>query len=105
MAYAGTTSTAPQVPQMAGQGIIGSRTWVYLSTHISSDIEEPNFFTDGDLLGMKSGDMLRHVSVSSFPLASTAPSSGIQTLHQVVIVGSTTTRVSTGTTLAVGSTA
>lgn len=102
MAYSGTTSTAPNVPAVVSQAVRGPRSWVYVSTHISSDIEAANFFTDGKNLGMKPGDWLTHVSVSSYPLSSTAPSSGITTLHQIVLVGSTTTDLSVGTTVGAG---
>lgn len=102
MAYAGTTSTAPNVPYVRSQGIVGNGNWVYVSTHISSDIEVANFFTDGKKLGMQPGDMLTHVSVSSYPVASTAAVSGVVTMHQVLVVGSTTTDLGVGTTVGLG---
>ncbi len=102
MAYAGTTAVTPQVPQMHQQSITGQRSWIYVSTHISSDIEAANFFTDGKKLGMKPGDFLTHISVSSLPLASTAATAGVVTMHQVLVVGSTTTDLGVGTTIGLG---
>jgi hypothetical protein len=92
MAYLGTTSTAPSVPRCVTQGITGLRTWHYTSTHISSDVSEANFFTDGLALGMKVGDQLMHFTSTG----------GIITSHTVLVVGSTTTDVSVGTTLGLG---
>ncbi len=102
MAYAGTTSTSPVLPVVVSQGITGRKTWQYDSTHVSSDIEEIDFFTDGDDLGMKPGDLLTAMQFSSLPFSSTAVSTGDITSHYVVIVGSSTTRVSTGTTVGIG---
>ena len=51
MAYLSSTSTSPNVPIMLYQPMASLRTWFYSSTHISSDLEEPNFFNDGQELG------------------------------------------------------
>jgi hypothetical protein len=108
MAYQGTTSTAPNVPQLVTQGIAfsssnvtgtvgiqrgGPRTWVYTSTHISSDIEAVNFFTDGKALGFQVGDLLIHTGSTTFVITS----------HTVVAVGATTTDLGVGSTLGLGS--
>ena len=93
MAYAGTTSTSPNVPVMQVQAIAAFRQWVYTSTHISSDIAVANFFTDGLELGLKVGDQLMHVTSTG----------GIITSHSVLVVGSTTTDISVGTTIGLGS--
>lgn len=108
MAYQGTTSTSPNVPQLVTQGIAfssssvtgsvgisrgGPRTWVYTSTHISSDIEAVNFFTDGKALGLQVGDLLIHTNSTTFVI----------TGHTVVAVGSTTTDLGTGSTIGLGS--
>ncbi len=107
MAYQGTTSTSPNVPQLVTQGVAfsssnvtgtagiqrgGPRVWVYTSTHISSDIEAANFFTDGQKLGMKVGDQLVHTGSTTFVITS----------HTVVAVGSTTTDLGVGTTIGLG---
>lgn len=98
MAYAGTTSTSPNTPKMLLQSIGstfggGWRQWVYVSTHISSDVSFVNFFTDGKILGMKVADQLIHVTSTG----------GIITSHSVLVVGSTTTDISVGTTIGLGS--
>lgn len=105
MAYQGTTSTSPNPPFLVTQtlaysssNVTGSttpkgvpRTWSYASTHISSDIEAVNFFTDGEALGMKVGDYLVHRD-PNFVLTS----------HAVIAVGSTTTDLGVGTTIGLG---
>ena len=93
MAYLSSTTTSPNVPRMVSQGITGHREWVYVSTHISSDIEAVNFFTEGRDLGMKVNDQLLHVTSTG----------GIITSHSVLVVGSTTTDISVGTTIGLGS--
>ena len=99
MAYLGTTSTAPNVPHLVTQGIsagaaVGQpRQWIYVSTHISSDIEAANFFTDGQKLGFRVGDMLMHVESTVYLITS----------HAVVAVGATTTDLGVGTTIGLGS--
>ena len=71
-----------------------ARTWFYTSTHISSDIEEPNFFNDGESLGFEIRDLLLHQTAAG----STVPG----TAHTVITVGATTTEVSVGTTYFAG---
>lgn len=103
MAYQGSTaaSTLANPPVMVTQGIAYAssgprtfpRTWIYTSTHISSDIEEANFFTDGLELGMKVGDQLVHTESTAY----------VMTSHSVVAVGSTTTDLGVGTTIGLGS--
>ena len=93
MAYAGTTSTSPNPPVLQSQSITGQRVWHYTSTHISSDISAANFFTDGQELGFKVGDQLIHHTSTG----------GIITSHSVLVVGATTTDISVGTTIGLGS--
>lgn len=93
MAYAGTTSTSPNVPVMQVQAIASFRQWIYKSTHISSDIAVANFFTDGLALGFKVGDQLMHVTSTG----------GIITSHSILVVGSTTTDIGVGTTIGLAS--
>ena len=77
---------------MSVQPVANLRTWVYTSTHDSSDIEDPNFFTDGERLGFKIRDIL-------YQYPSTDSTSEV-TAHSVIVVGATTTAVSVGTTVA-----
>ena len=105
MAYQGTTSTSPNPPFLVTQAmaysssnVTGStlpkglpRSWIYTSTHISSDIAAVNFFTDGLQLGMKPGDLLYHRDPNL-----------VITSHSVLVVGSTTTDISVGTTIGLG---
>lgn len=51
----GTTglTTVPAVP--GGQG---GALWAYSSTNKTTDLTESNFFSDGNLLGMKPGDIV-----------------------------------------------
>lgn len=108
MAYLSSTTTSPNVPYLVTQGIAYSssnvtgtagvrtghpRTWHYNSTHISSDIEAANFFTDGKDLGFAVGDLLIH---------SEQASDGVTTAHKVITVGSTTTDIGVGTTIGLG---
>lgn len=72
MAYQGTTSTGvvPNPPRVliGSQGstvapastsvAAGKALWWYQSTHALSDITGVGFFTDGDRLGMKTGDVM-----------------------------------------------
>ena len=95
MAYQGSTASSSlvNVPRMVSQAIGGARSWTYTSTHISSDIEAVNFFTDGLNLGMKAADQLLHYTSTG----------GIITSHSVLVVGATTTDISVGTTIGLDS--
>jgi hypothetical protein len=92
MAYLSSTSSSPNVPTVFFQPVASVRTWVYTSTHDSSDIAEPNFFTDGERLGFEIRDFLYH-----YP--STGSTSDV-TAHSVITVGATTTEVGLGSTVA-----
>ncbi len=89
--YMGTTSTAPNVPSMVSQGITGMRQWQYDSTHVSSDISEANFFTDGEKLGLKVGDIVIHNGAAN-----------VITSHSVLVVSATGTDLGVGTTIGLG---
>lgn len=93
MAYAGTTSTSPNPPRLVVQGITGYRKWVYVSTHISSDVEAAGFITDGYYLGMKVADTLEHVTSTG----------GIVTTHSVLAVTTTGADLSVGSTIGLAS--
>ena len=71
MAYVGTTSTAPNPPRMlvGGQGsteasptstsvATGKNLWFYNSTNTKASLEGVGFFSDGNELGMHTGDVL-----------------------------------------------
>jgi len=106
MAYLSSTTTSPNVPHLVTQGIAtaqsaessdtvlnaGLRKWIYVSTHISSDIEEANFFTDGLELGFRLGDRLEHVGSTTYVITS----------HTVLAVGATTADLGVGTTIGLG---
>lgn len=104
MAYMGTTTTAPNVPSLVVQSVFAGgatdptnnagppRTWVYRSTHISSDIEEANFFVDGKLLGFRTGDVLVHTGSTTY----------VVTSHTIITVGTTTCDLGVGTTIGLG---
>ena len=90
MAYLSSTSTSPNVPFMLYQPIASLRTWFYSSTHISSDIEEANFFNDGLTLGFEIRDVLLHQAAANSTNSGTA--------HTMITVSATGTQVSVGTT-------
>lgn len=108
MAYAGTTSTSPNVPFLITQGIAysssnvsgspylrpgGGRLWMYQSTHDSTDVTLVNFFgKDVQRLGFAVGDVL-WISGSSVPQ-----------FHMCINIGATTSDFGTPST-APGSTA
>ena len=71
MAYVGTTSTAPNPPQLlvGAQGsteasptstsvAAGRNLWYYNSTNTKANMEGVGFFTDGNELGMRTGDIV-----------------------------------------------
>ena len=55
MAY--STSNPPQllVGKFAGTGV---SLWTYTSADAAADVDAANYFTDGDVLGMKVGDFV-----------------------------------------------
>lgn len=108
MAYLSSTSTAPNTPSLFVQAIArpsssvtGStlpgaggvpRQWQYSSTHGATAVQAANFFTDGNALGMRTGDVL-FVYGSTFGV----------TTHMVIDHGATSFQVSAP--VVVGSTA
>lgn len=81
MAYAPYSSSSPNPPMLAvqpmafgggstfnsteGATLIGGRLWVYVSTHLQTDVGTSDFISDGQALGIKRHDVLIHVSLSS----------------------------------------
>lgn len=86
MAYAGTTSTSPNAPRIISQGITGLRQWLYVSTHVSSDVNGTAFFSDGKVLGMKVGDPVLVVGSTTYLISS----------HAVIVSTTTGAHLSTG---------
>ena len=80
MAYAGTTSTAPNVPKLTSQSLDGShRHWVYVSTHLQGIISSSGFFTDGRDVGLQVGDTMMAVGTTTY----------LMSFHTVNVVTST----------------
>ena len=74
MAFGGGSTFGSTV----GSTAVGGRLWVYVSTHLQTDVGTSDFISDGQLLGMKIHDVILSISMSS----------GI-TFHRVSAVGST----------------
>lgn len=87
MAYAGTTSTAPNVPYVVAQAINGAhKSWRYESTHTQAGSVGAGFFTDGKALGMKVGDDMLVVGSTTYAVSH----------HAVNAVSSTGATISAG---------
>jgi hypothetical protein len=54
MSYATTNPPKCMVPRVGG----GQALWLYTSTDIHTDVDGTDYFSDGDALGMKVGDVL-----------------------------------------------
>jgi len=81
MAYAPAGSTAGSNPPFlvgpapftagstrgstVGSSAIGGRLWMYVSTHLQTDVATANFISDGGSLGMKPHDVIMAISMSS----------------------------------------
>lgn len=90
MAYAGTTSTAPNLPYVIF-GPLGHRRavhWGYRSTHTSTDLTD-GFITDAQKLGMTLGDSVWVYGSTTYALTS----------HTVDSLTSTGASLSTGLNL------
>ena len=61
MAYA--TSNPPRV--IAPGGMVGPRIWYYVKNDTDSDVDAADYFSNGDDLGMKLGDILFHHDTSA----------------------------------------
>lgn len=73
MSYA--TSNPPRIAAQVGGG--GERFWYYTSTDVHTDVDATDYFSNGDALGMKVGDLV-------FVVKSTATVGA--TLHSVSAV-------------------
>jgi hypothetical protein len=100
MAYAPYSSTAPNPPVLvfqplafgggstfygAGSSNVGGNLWLYMSTHLQTDVGTSDFISDGQALGMKVKDIILANSLSS----------GLS-FHRVSAVGSTYVSCSPG---------
>jgi hypothetical protein len=113
MAYSGTTaaSSVANPPRALFQGIGGSVTssgfdgighpgahagslWSYVSTNTTAEVVAAGFFTDGQRLGMRPGDMVLGVSHTT-----TVGSSGVAWLGVVSHVSSTGAGLAAGINL------
>lgn len=54
MSYAATNPPKLLVPRMGG----GNAMWVYSSTDVHTDVDEADYFANGDALGMKVNDVM-----------------------------------------------
>ena len=48
-----------------GSTLIGGRVWVYVSTHLQTDIATANFISDGAKLGMRQHDVIFAIGLNS----------------------------------------
>lgn len=48
-----------------GSSSLGGQLWLYMSTHLQTDVATANFITDGTALGMKPYDAIMAISMSS----------------------------------------
>ena len=104
MAYARYDSTSPNPPVMAvnpmaygggatfnstvGATLLGGRLWFYNSTHLQTDVGTSDFISDGQVMGMKAGDMI----IATKIIGNTSAVS----FHRVSVVGSTFVSCSPG---------
>lgn len=79
MAYA--TSNPPRV--IATGGIAGPSLWYYADADVDSDVDAADYFSNGDALGMKVGDILFHydtAGVATFFFVSAVTAGGAATV-------------------------
>jgi lipid-binding SYLF domain-containing protein len=73
MAYAASNPPTLNSQRVGGGGAI----WTYLSTDVSTDVDAAGYFTNGDALGMKVGDVVLVIETDN---------SYLQTTHSVTAV-------------------
>jgi hypothetical protein len=61
MAYATTNPPRLMTPSMGG----GAQEWVYSSTDVSTAVRASTYFSNGSALGMRIGDWVKIVSLST----------------------------------------
>lgn len=89
MAYATSNPPALQVQAIAQTNL---RIWSYSSTDVATDVDAVGYFTNGDALGLKVGDIM-------FVIDTDAPT--VVTIHRVITVtaGGAATVSTTGLTV------
>lgn len=73
MAYAATNPPTLTSQRVGGGGAV----WTYLSTDVHTDVDAAGYFTNGDALGMKVGDVVLVIETDN---------SYAQTTHSVTAV-------------------
>lgn len=64
-------------PNMTAQAIAANSVWIYSSTDVTTDVDDTNYFSNGDALGMKVGDIVLVIETDN---------SYAQTTHSVTAV-------------------
>lgn len=75
-------------PALVSQGITGHQVWVYSSEDVHTDVDDSNYFSNGDDLGMEAGAVVFVVETDN---------SYAQTTHSVTEVSSDGATVSAAT--------
>lgn len=90
MAYATSNPPALQVQSIAQTNL---RIWSYSSTDVATDVDAVGYFTNGDALGMKIGDIMFVIDTDTGP--------NTVTIHRVITVtaGGAATVSTTGLTI------
>lgn len=78
MAYATTNPPRLMVPSLGG----GPQLWAYSSTDVVGDVDASGYFTNGEALGMRVGDMV-WVYDSTTPLCTVCWVSAVSTTATV----------------------
>jgi hypothetical protein len=103
MAYAGTTAAVPNPPQCISQPLTRgssvltgnkSQLWLYQSTNLTTDLVQPNFFSDAFYLGMRPGDLVtgtQYTSAGSSVIAFTGSIGSVTTAGAALSTGGTIT--------------
>jgi hypothetical protein len=84
-----TYATSNQPYRLSQGGLSGASLWYYSDGDVDSDVDATDYFSDGDALGMKVGDMLLHydtAGVATFFFVSAVTAGGAAT----VIAGTVT---------------
>jgi hypothetical protein len=69
-------------PALVGQTIAGNGIWHYSSTDVHTDVDAAGYFTNGEALGMKVGDVVFVIETDN---------SYAQTTHSVTAVSTSAT--------------
>lgn len=80
MAYGRLAISTNSTAYGAGSSNVGGALWLYMSTHLQTDVATAGFITDGKNLGMRVLDTILAISLSSgvsFHRVTTVSSTGI----------------------------